>query len=65
VWLLDVEEMVCLCGQRMCYIACVGNEAITETQGFMAGQPFFVGELAFYFFCCPACGNTGVLTQGT
>jgi hypothetical protein len=65
VWLDAVEEMVCVCGQPMNYIASVGHEAITETNGFLDGQPFFVGERAFYFFACPSCGNTGAVTQGT
>lgn len=66
LWLLDAETVECTCGRQTQFVACVGSEHYTQPSGIIApGVPFFLGELALYFFACSTCSRVVALTQST
>lgn len=66
VWLQEPIEMSCSCGQPMQYVASLGYEAYDGPSLFLEGaQVLFVGEMAYYFFCCWSCRRVRVASQPT
>lgn len=63
LWLQDVLKPKCRRGHNLVYIAAVGHENLRNTNGIVAGRPFFIGESALYFFFCKACGEVSVFSQ--
>jgi hypothetical protein len=65
IWLQWVEQEVCKCGARMQYVSSVGYEAYDQPGGVIPDKPFFIGEVALYFFLCLNCLTTAVISQAT
>jgi|LakWasMet57_HOW8_FD_contig_31_473215_length_1534_multi_3_in_0_out_0_2 hypothetical protein len=66
LWLLRPERVECSCGRGMTFLACVGYEQYDKPSGLIApGVPFFLGELALYFFGCRPCARVLVVSQAT
>lgn len=66
VWLTDEPETTCRCGSERTLIATVGYEQYDAPSGFvLPDHPFFVGEMAYYFFVCEPCRSVGVVTQSS
>ena len=64
IWLTDGENVVCECGKDMQFVASVGYENYDAPSGFIdKNTPFFIGELALYFFICQDCMKMNVLSQ--
>jgi hypothetical protein len=66
LWVGDPEEVPCDCGRASTFVAGVGYERYKMPSGIIdAETPFFLGELAFYFFACLPCRRVTVVTQPT
>jgi hypothetical protein len=64
LWLTDAEDVSCPCGQALQFAACVGYENYARPSGIVAPTiPFFIGELALYFFVCFGCRFVVVISQ--
>lgn len=64
LWLLDPEEVSCLCGKEAEFIASIGYENYARPSGLISPvRPFFIGELALYFFGCLQCKRIVVVSQ--
>ena len=63
LWVDEPERARCACGVAMDYVACVGYEGEAGRLG--GDEPFFLGELALYFFRCRRCAIVEVIAQAT
>lgn len=64
IWLGDPEEVECACSRRMKFMAAIGYENHEHPSGIvLPDRPFFIGELALYFFVCLSCRRVVVLSQ--
>lgn len=69
LWLEDPETVTCTCGVPMLPVVWIGHESLRAwgepgTARFLDDEPFFLGELALYFFVCLRCRRVTVVTQG-
>ena len=56
LWIQDPQDGICDCGSECRYIASIGYEAYSRPSGYISqSDPFFIGELAMYFFWCADC----------
>lgn len=66
LWISEEEDASCECKRKMNYIACVGYEIYDRPSGIVSKEiPFFIGELALYFFACFDCRKVQVITQSS
>ena len=66
LWLDEPAQPICACGSEMVFVACIGYENYDQPSGLVSPTlPFFIGELALYFFACLPCQRCAVLTQTT
>jgi hypothetical protein len=64
IWLVDPEKVICSCGRETEFMTCIGYENYEHPSGIVAPtQPFFIGELALYFFVCFHCNRIVVVSQ--
>lgn len=64
LWLLDPLKPRCECGSLMEYLACIGYEKYNRPSGIVTKTtPFFIGELALYYFLCSQCNTVQVIMQ--
>jgi hypothetical protein len=64
IWVQRREDVACDCGGQMTHAASIGYENYDRPSGLLpGGRPFFLGELAFYFFYCGRCDRVMVITQ--
>lgn len=63
VWMQWVEEETCACGRSMQYVASIGYEIENDKRELLDSEPFFPGEMAFYFFFCRKCSAFVVFDQ--
>jgi hypothetical protein len=64
VWLADAEDVVCTCGKETEFVAGIGYERYNAPSGIVSPtRPFFLGELALYFFACLDCRRVVVVSQ--
>lgn len=69
LWLAAPEAVRCTCGVTMLPLVWIGHESLrtwgeSGTARFLDDKPFFLGELALYFFVCLRCRLVTVVTQG-
>jgi hypothetical protein len=69
LWRTDPEAVTCTCGVPMLPLVWIGHESLrawraSGTARFLDDEPFFLGELALYFFVCLRCRRVTVVTQG-
>ena len=69
LWLEDPEAVTCTCSVSMLPLVWIGHESLrawreSATARFLDDRPFFLGELALYFFVCLRCRRVTVVTQG-
>lgn len=65
LWLQDALEVNCVCGKMMEYVCSIGYEIDNEYRELLEDQPFFMGELAHYFFLCKSCMIVKNIWQST
>lgn len=67
IWLQDPDHKLCSCGKFMDYIASIGYEYELEAADcrFLDNEPFFPGEMGFYFYFCADCHTFIVDFQST
>ena len=66
LWMQEGEGVSCRCGRTPEFVAGVGYEQYGRPSGIVSpGLPFFVGELASYFFLCRSCSRVVVVSQPT
>ncbi len=66
IWLDRPELVTCSCGQMSQFVAGIGYESGRRVSGIIDDQtPFFLGELALYFFACLPCRRVTVISQPT
>ncbi len=64
LWIANAEQVNCDCGKPMRFVASVGYENYSGPSGLLAeDEPFFLGELALYFFVCFQCAAVEVVSQ--
>lgn len=69
LWRTGPESVECTCGVSMVPLVWIGHESLRAwgepgTARFLDDKPFFLGELALYFFVCLRCRRVTVVTQG-
>jgi hypothetical protein len=65
LWIQNVSGERCRQSHLMHYIASIGHEAWNQPGKYLDDRAFFYGEGALYFFYCPLCRETTVLSQGS
>jgi hypothetical protein len=65
LWLGEDEDHECTCGTLMSFVACLGYENPAKRSILGALGPFFLGEVAEYFFLCVSCDEVAVVSQPT
>lgn len=65
LWISDEEGVTCnACNEAPVFSGAIGYENYDRPAGYLdAGEPFFVGEMAYYFFVCVGCRRVIVITQ--
>lgn len=69
LWRTDPDSVACGCGVPMVPLVWIGHESMrawgeSRAARFLDDEPFFLGELALYFFVCLRCRRVTVVTQG-
>lgn len=66
LWLTGPEAVRCACGATSRFVAGVGYEKYDDPSGIVdAVTPFFLGELALFFFLCTTCNRITVISQSS
>jgi hypothetical protein len=65
LWAYAVQQVTCQCGRSMPYLCSLGYECRSTPHSFMDSTPFFIGEIAFYWFFCATCEIIAVSAQPT
>jgi hypothetical protein len=64
VWPQEPHTPTCRCGASCLYIASIGYERYDDPKGYtVESRPFFIGEVAHFFFWCSKCQCISVLTE--
>lgn len=64
LWLDEVEDVKCTCGQKPTFVAQIGYE-LYDTFSLIPDKTFYVGENGFYFFYCDDCQKVTVISQSS
>lgn len=62
IWLQEEDSAECISGHAATYFCSIGYEHIGDF-GLMGNRPFFIGEVALYFFVCSRCSQVIVKSQ--